>query len=182
MRPIRTAAIGLGSIIAVTLVVAAVLPARYRVARSIVIRSDAAALSTRLADFSTREQWVPWKQVEPSATFQVTGAPGAIGSTFAWAGKQIGEGTVTLVQVSPGRAVVTRLEFRKPMPMNATDRFELSATGQGATKVTWTNEGSLSWPVGRLFGLVIDKVVGSDYERGLANLKRVAEASAVASR
>lgn len=180
MRPVRVAALALSSTVAAALVIAALLPSSYRVSRSAVIRADAASLSARLADLSTREQWVPWKQTEPTAQFRTTGRPGQPGSTFSWEGQTIGAGTVTLVGVRPAHEVSTRLEFRKPMAMVATDRFTLTAGRDGTTTVTWTAEGSLPWPAGRLFGLVIDRVVGTDYERGLENLRRFAEAPRVA--
>jgi hypothetical protein len=181
MRTLRLAGLTLAGLVTGTLVVAAVLPSQYRVSRSIVIATDPATMTSRLADLSVRESWVPWKQQEPNALFVAAGQPGTPGSTFTWKGTQIGEGTVTLVRVTGSREVETRVEFRKPMAMVARDRFLLTPDGAG-TRVEWRNEGTLAYPVGRLFGLVIDKVVGSDYEKGLASLKLLTEREAVAVR
>lgn len=182
MQIARIAAAVVTALVVVVLLVAAVLPSRYRVSRSANIRADASSLSARLADLSTREQWVPWKEAEPTASFVASGTPRAAGSTFSWSGRKIGAGTVILVRFEEARAVETRVEFRRPMRMVARDRFELQAQPSGLTTVTWTNEGDLSWPAGRLFGLVIDRVVGADYERGLATLKRISETASMASR
>jgi hypothetical protein len=182
MNALRIAGLGVAGILTATLIVAALLPSQYRVSRSIVIARDAATLTARLADLSTRESWVPWKQQEPNALFVAGGQPGTPGSTFSWKGKQIGEGTVTLVRVIGTSEVETRVEFRQPMTMVARDRFLLTPDDNGATRVEWRNEGTLAYPVGRLFGLVIDKVVGSDYEAGLASLKQLSETAPLAAR
>jgi hypothetical protein len=181
MRALRLAGITLGGLITGTLVLAAMLPSQYRVSRSIVIANDAASLTARLADLHTREAWVPWKQQEPTAMFRAAGQRGAPGSTFTWSGAEIGEGTVTLVRVTGTSEIETRVDFRKPMAMVARDRFLLTPTEAG-TRVEWRNEGTLAYPLGRLFGLVIDDVVGSDYEKGLASLKRLSEGDTVAAR
>jgi Polyketide cyclase / dehydrase and lipid transport len=181
MRALRFAGLTLAGLVTGMLVLAALLPSQYSVSRSIIIANDAASLTARLADLSTREAWVPWKQQEPNALFRSAGQAGIPGSTFSWSGKQIGEGTVTLVRVTGASEVETRIDFRKPMAMVARDRFLLTPAGAG-TRVEWRNEGTLAYPVGRLFGLVIDNVVGSDYEKGLVLLKRVSENEAVAAR
>jgi hypothetical protein len=182
MNALRIAGFAFAGLVTTALVVAAMLPSQYRVSRSVSIATDAATLTARLADLSTRESWVPWKQQEPTALFVAGGAPGTPGSTFMWKGKQIGEGTVTLVSVTGVSEVETRVDFRKPMAMVARDRFLLTPESNGTTRVEWRNEGTLAYPLGRLFGLVIDKVVGSDYEKGLAALKRITENAPVAAR
>jgi hypothetical protein len=43
---------------------------------------------------------------------------------------------------------------------------------------TWTNEGEMGGnPINRWFGLMMDRMVGPDFEAGLANLKKLAEAA-----
>lgn len=180
MRALSIAGLTLLSAIVVVLGIAALLPDTYEVRRSIVIQSDPATLTARLADLGSRESWIPWKDDEPTATFRSTGAPGQPGSTFSWNGTSIGSGTVTLLEVRGTQEIATRVDFERPMPMVVSDRFALAPAPGGGTIVTWTNSGPLDWPMGRLFGLVADAVVGGDYERGLAKLKRVAEGQTVA--
>jgi hypothetical protein len=171
----------LAAIVVVPLAVAAVLPSDYTVAREVIVARPAAELSHYIADFSTRTQWIPWSVDEPMASYTVTGTAGTRGSRFAWAGEKIGAGSATLVAHRPGAVVETALAFTQPMAMRGTDTFTFETIDSVHTKVTWTNRGALPYPVGRLFGLVIDRVVGSDYERGLARLQQVTEAAAQSS-
>jgi hypothetical protein len=168
----------LAAVVTSPLAIAAVLPSRYTVVREIVVARPAVELSHYIADFSTRTQWIPWSVDEPTASYTVSGTAGTRGSRFAWAGKKIGAGSATLVAHRAGAVVETALEFTQPMAMKGTDSFTFETIDSTHTKVTWTNHGALPYPVGRLFGLVIDRVVGSDYERGLVRLQQVTEASA----
>ncbi len=166
------------AVVGVSLAVAAALPARYEVSRSRVIATPAPALSSYVADFSRRTEWIPWAVTEPSADFQTAGVPGAVGSRFSWAGKQIGAGTATLTQHVPGRLVETALSFQRPMAMSSRDRVTFESLNGGQTRVTWTNAGDLPYPIGRYFGLMIDRVVGADYAAGLARLDAAVSAHA----
>jgi hypothetical protein len=172
---VAAAAVGL------TLVVAAVLPARYELSRSRVIAAPAPALSALVADFSRRTDWIPWAVTEPAADFRVAGTAGSIGSRFSWDGKTIGAGSATLTQHQSGHIVETALQFERPMTMTARDRITFESLPGGQTRVTWTNDGKLAYPIGRLFGLVIDRVVGAEYEAGLVRLESAATVNAVAT-
>jgi hypothetical protein len=168
----------LAAVVATPLIVAAFLPRTYTVSREIIVARPASQLSTLVADFSTRTRWIPWAVTEPDASYIVTGTAGEYGSQFSWNGAKVGAGTATLTSHTVGSRVETALDFTKPMSMRATDTFAFDAIDPNHTRVTWTNRGTLAYPIGRLFGLVADKVIGNDYAAGLVRLQSVAEADA----
>jgi len=102
-----------------------------------------------------------------------------VGHGYAWAGNdQVGEGRMTIAALEPGRRVDIDLEFLKPMEARNPTRFALVPEGAG-TRVTWSMTGHNGF-VARAFTLFMDmdKMVGGDFERGLASLQGVAEAEA----
>ena len=88
---------------------------------------------------------------------------------------------MTIIDARPGQLIAIKLEFIKPFASVATTRFDFTPQG-GTTQVTWTMDGHNDF-AGKAFSLVMDmdKMVGGDFERGLSQLKTVAEAEAVKS-
>lgn len=154
---------------------AIVLPRQYRVERSIDIEATPDQINRLVAEFPARMQWVPWTVTDPDAVYTYSGTAGALDSTMSWVGKTIGSATLTLVERTPTQ-IVTRLEYVKPMKMTSTDRFELTAGADGRTTVRWINEGTLRLPFGGVMRLMMDKILGADYEQGLSNLRALFDA------
>ena len=105
-----------------------------------------------------------------------SGAEHGVGAHYAWEGnKKAGKGWMRITSDEP-TAVGADLHFDKPFPADNTFVFALTPTGSGSTTVEWRMDGELS-PFMRVFSLVksMDSLVGSDFERGLSRLKRVAE-------
>ena len=82
---------------------------------------------------------------------------------------------MTLSWAEPNKSIHSDLEFLKPMKAQAKDIWQLEAMGD-KTKVTWTNTGGLAYPSGRLFGLMVNKMMGEQQNKGLSNLKKYCEA------
>jgi len=164
----------------VALGLAALLPDRYTVERSIVVAAEPAAIVPWVAAFPSRHAWSPWVEVDPAAEYAYTGAPGAVGSTMSWVGDEIGAATLTLDAVSDAR-VDTTFAMKVPMETTSRDAFTFTRV-EGGTRVTWTNEAT-GLPMGpaRLFALAADSVVGADYEKGLARLRDHVERGAAAN-
>src|SRR5262249_40267255 len=83
---------------------------------------------------------------------------------------QVGEGRMTITDSQPAKSLVIRLEFLKPFAATNTAQFDLAPEGSG-TKVTWSMSGNNNF-VAKTFSVFmdVDKLVGADFERGLANL------------
>lgn len=160
----------IGILVATFLIIAAILPSTYTVQRSVVIQKPVEVVFDQVVDFNNFAAWNPWTSQEPSATTQMTGTPKTVGSTWGWQGKELGIGKMTLVAIEPNKAIKEKLNFIEPFESEANNNWFFEAEGDG-TKVTWAMEGTLSYPLERIMGLMYDGMVGTDFENGLKNLK-----------
>lgn len=160
-------------LVAILLLVAAVLPSEYRVERSIVINKPPSEVYPHVADLRNWDAWSPWYEMDAGAKYNYSG--NGVGSKMSWAGDEVGIGNLTIIDLQPNRAMRTSLQFEEPQMMASNGTWQFEETPDGGTKVTWGNEGDLSYPMDRLFGPFLDNMLGKDFSRGLENLKRVAE-------
>ena len=174
---LKKIALALVAAVAICAVVVAARPGQYKVARSAVVLAPAPAVYAQVADFHRWEKWSPWEKLDAGMQKVYSGTDGAPGASYAWKGNdKVGEGRMTLLDAQPGEAVAIRLEFVKPFASTCATGFRFSPQG-GGTQVTWSMEGENGF-LGKAFSLVLDmdKMIGGDFERGLATLKAVAEA------
>lgn len=118
----------------------------------------------------------PWEKLDPNMQKTFEGPAAGVGQSFAWSGKKVGKGKMTIEESVPGRKVCVKLEFAKPMASTAICAFALAGTPTGSF-VTWSMDGNHNF-VGRAFGMFMnmDNILGTDIEKGLALLKTVVEA------
>jgi len=150
---------------------------RFKVARSAEISSKADVIFDYLNDFHRWAEWSPWDQIDPSMQRIYSGAPFGEGAIYAWSGNgKAGAGRMEIIDSTPGVQVVIKLDFSKPF--EAHNQVELTLTpGPESTLVTWEMTGPQTF-LSKLMGVIfnMDGMVGKDFERGLANLKILAEA------
>ncbi len=157
-------------------------PNTYHVERSTVVNAPADAIYGHIADLHQWAAWSPWDKLDPAMKKEYSGDAGAVGSSYHWAGNdKVGEGRMTVAKVEPGKGVDFDLEFIKPFAGKCKTGFALASAGAG-TKVTWSMDGSNNFMAKamELFGGDMDKMIGPDFEHGLAGMKTVVEAAAAA--
>jgi hypothetical protein len=162
------------------LIAAATREPAYTVTRSASVAAPRDVAYAQVADFHAWDRWSPWAKIDPAMKTEFRGTPAAVGSSYYWTGNdKVGEGRMTLTQAAPGSQIGIKLEFIRPFASTNTSEFTFAPDAAG-TRVTWTLNGNKGGLVGKAFGMFMDfdKMVGSDFERGLANLKTVAEAEA----
>ncbi|GHB91387.1 SRPBCC family protein [Cerasicoccus arenae] len=139
------------------------------VERSILINAPRGQVYATVRDFRQLPSWSPWLICEPDC--QLTFAKD--GRSYAWQGKVVGEGEISVVTESEGVAIDYNLSFLKPWKSTCTSRIVFANAGD-MTKVTWTMYSSL--PI-FLFWMTktMSAMIGMDYDRGLAMLKSVLE-------
>lgn len=167
--------LGLVLVLAVVFVVVGwFLPDRVHVERSVVIDREPAVVFDVIDDFQRFNEWSPWAEMDPSATYEYSGPAEGVGATMRWSGnEQVGSGTQEIVEAVPNERVVTALDFGEMGRGTATFRL---APLNGATSVTWAFETDFEGDLlGRWFGLVFDRMLGPDYEKGLGKLKQLVE-------
>ena len=174
----------LGAIVVIVLVVAifcvvvAMQPAHFHIERSAAINAPAPVVFAQVNDFHKWEAWSPWAKIDPSMKQNYDGAPAGVGAGYSWAGNsQAGEGRMTITDSHPSDLIKIKLEFLKPFAATDTTAFTFKPQAN-QTVVTWTLDGDNNF-IGKAFGLVMnmDKMVGADFEKGLAQMKSVAEAA-----
>ena len=149
----------------------------FEVKRSIVIDAPAPTIQLLIEDFHEWPKWSPWEEMDPQMKRDYTGPTYGVGSAYAWSGnRKAGSGRMEITVAQPGR-VDLDLDFTAPMKTQNRIAFDLTPKGE-ATEVTWTMSGTQKG-IWKLIGKVypMDKLVGKDFEKGLARLKTAAEAS-----
>lgn len=165
----------LAGLIVLILVVASLMPKNYNVEKSVIIKRSVSEVMGKVGDLNFYSQWNPWQQSDPTAKGTITGTPMTQGHRYAWTGKKVGEGMLTLNR-SDQRHIHFDLEFFKPWKSKAKDNWLFEDWGQqNETKVTWQNSGELPWPMARLMGPMISKNLNQQFETGLSNLKKLCE-------
>ena len=166
-------------LVAVIAILAALQPTHYRIERSATINAPASVVFAQVNDFHKWEAWSPWAKIDPAMKQNYEGASSGTGAIYTWAGNnQVGEGRMTITESHPSDLIKIKLEFIKPWSAtNATD-FAFKPQGN-QTAVTWTMDGDNNF-MGKAFGLFMnmDKMVGGDFEKGLAQMKAVSETAA----
>jgi hypothetical protein len=171
--------LSLVAIIAIILVAAAFQPADFRVTRSATINAPAAEIFAHVNDFHRWTAWSPWEKLDPAMKRTFEGPAAGVGAAYGWEGNSdVGAGKMTITESKPAESIRIKLEFFKPMPGVCPTEFTFRPAA-GGTTVTWTMSGTNNY-VSKIFCLFMnmDKMVGGDFEKGLATLKANAEAAA----
>ncbi|HVP67647.1 MAG TPA: SRPBCC family protein [Anaeromyxobacteraceae bacterium] len=159
-------------------------PSAYRIERSAPVAAPPEVVYAQIADFHRWKDWSPWAHLDPKMRDTLGGAPAGLGAVYEWSGNdKVGEGRMTIVGARPNEEVDIRLEFLKPWSQTSRTEFRLKPEA-GGTRVTWAMSGENDF-VGKAYGVFVDmdRIVGRDFEKGLASLRTVSEdASAKAQR
>jgi len=152
-----------------------VLPSGFKVQRSVEIAAPAERVYALIAAPAQWKAWSVWNQRDPAMVIKYAGPPSGAGASWSWQSKTEGNGKMDFTAVEENRKVSYQLSF-PDFGMQSAGVLLIEPVGKGV-RVTWTNEGDMgASPVNRWFGLAMDRLVGPDFEGGLANLKRLAEA------
>ncbi|QSE83477.1 SRPBCC family protein [Rhodococcus koreensis] len=150
--------------------------AEFLVERSTVIDASPDVVQPLLDDFRKWQSWSPWEDVDPDLKRTYSGPDSGVGASYAWEGnRKAGSGQMVITESVPGSKVVLDLTFLKPFKAENVTTFLLEPNGAGTT-VRWQMTGKNNFFF-RIVGVVfpMDKMVGKDFEKGLAQLKAAAE-------
>jgi uncharacterized protein YndB with AHSA1/START domain len=162
--------------IAVVLVLAATKPDTFRIERSATINAPADRIFAVLSDFRQWGGWSPWENKDPGMKRNFAGAERGKGAVYGWEGdRNVGTGRMEILQADTPSKLVIQLDFLKPFEAHNTAEFTMLPQGN-ATNVHWVMQGPSSF-MAKLMHVFInmDKMVGKDFEQGLANLKNLTE-------
>ncbi len=151
-------------------------PANFRFQRSIRIAAPREKLFAYVADLRNFDAWSPWASLDPAMRKTHSGAASGVGAAYEWQGNnKVGHGKMEIVEAVAPERVLIKLDFLKPFEAHNMAEY-LLVESDGATDFTWAMYGPNN-VVSKLMGLFfsMDKMVGAQFEQGLAALKTVAE-------
>ena len=150
------------------------LPSSFSVQRSAEINAPPRKIYDLIVEPKQWARWSVWTQRDPGMKITYSGPPFGMGAKWAWVSKTEGTGSMEFTRVEPDRAVEYALSF-PDFGMRSSGALRLEPSGN-ATRITWTNAGDVGGnPLKRYLPLMMDRMVGPDFEAGLANLKALAE-------
>ena len=141
--------------------------------RSTVIAAPPSTVQGLVADLHAWTKWSPWEGLDPDLKRNYDGPEKGVGARYGWAGKKSGEGSM-VITAAPADRVQLDLDFVKPFKANNKVVFRFEAEGNG-TRVTWTMSGARNLLLAVMGALLFDRMIGKDFDKGLAKLKGVAE-------
>ena len=151
----------------------------YTVVRSATIDAPPASVYDQIANFRDWTKWSPWERVDPELKRTYSGAESGTGAVYGWSGnRKAGQGRMEITEVTAPSRVQIDLVFEKPWKARNDTLFTIEPEGSGC-RVTWSMTGRKTLMT-KVMGIFksMDKLLGPDFETGLAQLKATAEKSA----
>lgn len=174
MVTIIVALVVLGVIVAI-----ATQPNSFRIERRTRVSAPAEVIHGYVDDFHEWQKWSPYERLDPNLKRTFTGPPAGVGSGYSWEGNgKAGKGSMTILESDLAKRIAIDLQFEKPMKARNLSEFLFERSGQ-EVDVTWAMSGPNTL-IGKVFGLFggMERLVGPDFEKGLATLKSISEAEA----
>ena len=162
--------------VVVVLVIASTKPATFRVQRSISINASPQQVAALINDFHNWDAWSPWAHLDPTMKTTYSGPASGVGSVYEWEGNsKVGQGHMEILATQPTDTTI-KLDFLKPFEGHNTTDFILVPEGP-ATRVDWVMVGPMALFPGKVMSVftTMDKMIGPDFEKGLAQMKATAE-------
>ena len=163
-------------IVAAVLGLALTQPDSFTVTRTATIKAPPEKIIGYLNDFHQWPAWSPWEKLDPNMKRTFEGPVSGQGAVYGWSGNdEVGQGRMEITENAPPSKVAIKLDFIKPFKSTNQTSFTLQPQGDG-TLVTWTMTGPSEF-ITKLMGVFVsmDKMIGKDFEKGLSQLKAVAE-------
>ncbi|KRF17755.1 transcriptional regulator [Nocardioides sp. Soil797] len=147
----------------------------FEVVRSIVVVADPQQVHAMVNDFTEWQKWSPWEGIDPDLERTYSGPASGAGARYAWSGnKKAGSGDMEITGSTPDQ-IVANVHFHRPFKANNAVTFTFAPVAEG-TEVTWGMTGQQKGLMGLIGKLIpMDKLLGKDFEKGLAQLKASVE-------
>ena len=164
--------------VAVVVILASAKPDTFSVQRMAVVRAPAESIFPLIDNFQQWANWSPWENKDPAMKRTYGGAQSGKGAVYGWDGnRNVGSGRMEILETSAPAKIVIKLDFFKPFEGHNTAEFTfVPERDASATNITWVMHGPSSFmsKVIQVF-MNLDRMIGKDFETGLANLKRLTE-------
>lgn len=151
------------------------LPSSYRVERSLVMKAKPEVVFEQINRLKHWTEWTAWTvEKYPDMKISFAGPESGVDAVYSWTGKSSGNGTLKIIAAEPAKSVGYALDFENGKHVS-TGALSIEPQTDGVL-VRWHNTGELGAnPVNRIFGLLMDRMMGPDFEEGLRKLKQRVE-------
>lgn len=169
-------AIVAGILLAALLGYAATRPDSFRVRRTVAAQAPPEKIFDLIHDFHRWRSWSPYEKLDPAMKRTYSGASSGPGAVYAWEGNsKAGAGRMEITGAVPRSSVTIKLDFIKPFEGHNTAEFTMEAQ-DAVTRVTWAMHGPQAYAI-KVMSIFcsMDRMIGKDFEAGLANIKNLAE-------
>lgn len=148
----------------------------YHLERSIEVNAPAESLFSLVGELRSWPEWSPWFELDPEMRVTYGSSTTGVGGNYHWAGEKAGNGKIEIIEFQPPNDIRFQMVFEGWEDDPSFAAIKIEPQGD-VTQVTWSFSGEFSGnPIKRYFGLMFEAMVGTEYEKGLANLKSLAEA------
>jgi uncharacterized protein YndB with AHSA1/START domain len=170
--------IGLVVVLAIVVILGLALtkPGSFRVERTVTINASPERVAGLINDFHQWDAWSPWAKLDPAMKTTYSGPNSGPGAVYEWEGNsKVGKGRMEVLSVEPAKTTI-KLDFLKPFEGHNITDFVLEPQGS-TTRVNWIMNGPVELFPGKIMSVFtsMDKMIGPDFDKGLANLKAAAE-------
>ncbi len=176
MNILKIAAGAVAAAVVAVLGVASRQPDEFRIERKIVVAAAPEKVFPYLEDPQKTLEWSPWEKKDPNIKKTFSGAAKGKGAVYEWEGNsEVGAGRLEITEAVAPKSVVMDLQFKRPMEDRSTARYDV-APAAGGSEITWSMEGKSTF-VSKIMCVFMnmDKMVGGEFEKGLASLKAIVE-------
>ncbi len=166
-------------IVAIIAIIGAFMSPKSHMERAIVVNAQPAAIFQQINGFKNFNKWSPWMSQDPNTVTVYEGPEAGVGAKMSWTSEKLGNGSQWIIESVENKHLKTGMKF-EGMDGQYTSDINLEPA-DGGTKVTWTYDGDVSDTgigtsiMGKVMGKFMDGMLGPDYEKGLTNLKTLAE-------
>jgi len=162
-------------VIAIVLILAAGKPDTFHIERSTAIAAPPERILPLITDFRNWRSWSPYEKLDPALKRTLSGAESGKGAVYEWQGnRKAGQGRMEIASASPS-GITIDLHFLKPFRGHNLAEFRLEPQ-DGLTRITWSMDGNSPFMLKIMHTIFnMDRIIGKDFEAGLANLKAVVE-------
>lgn len=167
----------MAALVLLLLILSLLAPKGYEVSRSTLIAVPKDQVFKVLRSLKQQDEWSPWAKRDPNMHKEYRGTDGEVGSVSYWNGnKEVGEGEQEITKIIDGERIEGQLRFLKPWKSESDCYFVTEAISEERTKVVWGFTGKNKFPFSiMMLFMSMDKMVGKDFEEGLATLKTMLE-------
>jgi hypothetical protein len=172
----------LAVLIAAVLILAAVVPSKFEVARDVVINNPKTAVYDYVVLLKNQDQFSVWAQMDPHMQKEFKGTDGSVGFISSWKSDsaEVGSGEQEIMAIDPGKRIDYELRFKEPWESTSPAYITVNEIDSTATKVVWGFKGEMPYPMGlALLFMDMEEQLGGDLSTGLSNLKSILEKDSV---